>query len=400
MLTGPFSLSAVALPTLSIFFITFWVSIRILKNPAFACFIALVKAGVYFLYSTTFFNPTYGILDDLAYISGGLRALEENISLLDFGWFRSIASSQHFVYYLLNTVALYIFGAGYFAPVALNSIVAIFIAKLGAGFATQTLPVLKTQGKALYLFLLLYPNTFAWSTILNVKDIFILFLHVLLIIASNHLFQKRYVKAITIFVPSVLLCLALRFYVPILFSMALLSLWVWRHIRKNPRVLQIAGIGAIAVGILIGGQPIFSASGGYIQLSMFGPLEFLLTPRPYAIVSTQGFLVVPAMIHWLLLPPMILGIWRVWKMDTPVAHFLVIYFLVFVVFYGMVPQLRGPRQRIQLDYVLAIFQFIGLHACIFLCIRGEFPVLSRGSSPKADKNSRVKTWRQEAPHGR
>lgn len=54
----------------------------------------------------------------------------------------------------------------------------------------------------------------------------------------------------------------------------------------------------------------------------------------------------------------------VWKKKTLTGHFLVIYFLVMTVLYGVQTTLQGPRHRIQIDGLIVIFQYYGILALV------------------------------------
>jgi hypothetical protein len=53
--------------------------------------------------------------------------------------------------------------------------------------------------------------------------------------------------------------------------------------------------------------------------------------------------------------------------------FVVVYFLVMVLIYGMFENLQGPRHRYQFDGLIALFQFYGGLGIIKQFVRGRRP---------------------------
>ena len=67
-----------------------------------------------------------------------------------------------------------IFGNGYYAPVAINIALTAFIAFLGARLAIIRFGMSKFVSKLFFIYLFFHPDIFAWSNVMNGKDILVL----------------------------------------------------------------------------------------------------------------------------------------------------------------------------------------------------------------------------------
>ena len=86
--------------------------------------------------------------------------------------------------------------------------------------------------------------------------------------------------------------------------------------------------------VLIGYDDLQSASEELMnnfENPLFNFLRFILTTNPFNISDVYTFL-----------------------------NFFVLYFFVFVTVYAIYPEHQGLRHRVQLDYALVLFQFIGM----------------------------------------
>src|SRR5207245_6801811 len=116
------------------------------------------------------FDGTFNFADDWVYVEIGRDLMESNVGLLNLGenWglLLSVGEGDHVLYYLYNAYAFRLFGVGYYAPIALNVVLTLFIAWFGTNLATKELRI--PSRKAFFLFLLFHPDIFAWSTFINV----------------------------------------------------------------------------------------------------------------------------------------------------------------------------------------------------------------------------------------
>ncbi len=355
------------LPTIFIFFVTFITSVVFTKWIAFSIFLAFVKSTIFLIYFSIFFDGTYTFWDDWAYIEGGKKLYFKDIgitNLIDsFQYLLLIGKGNHFIYYLYNTYSFRIFGEGYYAPVALNIILTSFIAYIGARLAFNEFYFSRKSEKLFFIFLMLHPDILAWSNVYNGKDILVLLIHVIFLTTVSLYLRGRIIVSIILMIPIVTTLLFLRAYVPLLFGIAL----ILSNLIINKKGKWVYFI----VSLIITSTILFSVGQNFLQYSwlvlqnslvnpIYGFVRFLLTPIPFNTELNYSFLNIPALIHWILIPFVFIGIHRVWYLKTFFTRFFIIYIFVFLSLYSIFSDLQGPRHRVQLDFALAILQFVGL----------------------------------------
>ena len=364
---NPFDLDVLIWPVMAIFFITLIISFWFTKWPAFSIFVAVLKAGIFLGYFSLVFDGTYTFLDDLSYLEGGNVLLLEGVGITNlaenWGFLRIIGRGDHFVYYLYNAYAFRLFGAGYFSPVALNVLLTVAIAYYGAKLAVVEFGMGKQMSKVFFLFLLLHPDILAWSNVMNGKDILVLLLHVLLLKAVSIYLHGQIQKAFVVAIPIVFVLLFLRFYVPVLFLVALIFGNLLMKQRGGIKYFLFSCGFTVLAFLWIGEHGVqyaISTIEENLVNPIYGFIRILLTPIPFHTEENYAFLNFSALIHWTFIPFFVFGLWRVWFMRTPFSIFFIAYFLVFMSLYAVFGELQGPRHRVQLDYAWAIFQFIGI----------------------------------------
>ena len=362
-----FELAQIAGPTILIGLCTFAVSLRVTRNAAWALYAATIKAGLFAVYFGWLFDGTFNFLDDLTYVDRGLQLLDQDVGLsnLASNWelVLLVGQGDHFIYYLYNTYAFRLFGEGYYAPVTCNILLTIAIAYFGAHLARDELSLPPAQRRLLYIFILLHPDILAWSTVLNGKETLILLIHVVLLQAVALYFRGQVWRALLLGALAGTLLTFLRFYVPFMFVMAL-ALNAFVRMGKRRILLRIAASSALLAGAyyMLGAQVEQArevAAQTFVNPA-FGFMRMLLTPIPFNTEAAYAFLNIPALLHWLLLPALFAGFLVMWRLRSPFSGFFVIYALLFIGLYAFVGELQGPRHRVQLDYAIALLQFVGL----------------------------------------
>jgi hypothetical protein len=363
----PFGLAVLLLPASAIYLTVFACALSVTKSPVAACVLGVVKALLYLLYFGLFFDGTFTFLDDWSYLDGGAELRAEGVNLLtavdNFPLLLAVGRGDHFIYYLYNAVAFDLFGEGYYAPVALNILTTALTALLATRIAVREQLISRRVRNLFFAFILLHPDILAWSTIYNGKDVLALFLHVLLLNASSRFFAGNKTRALLLGVPAVVALLFLRYYVPVLFAAAwMISAMSQMRGRRRLRVLAVAVV--VLGGMLLQlGTEGLSFALDRLKEDFVNPVvglaRFALTPIPFNTETAYGFLDWPAVFHWLMLPAALLGIRQVARMHRPFARFLLAYTVTFVSLYAIYGELQGPRHRIQLDFALALYQFIG-----------------------------------------
>lgn len=370
----PFDLDILLWPAGAIFVLSLLVTFRVTRNPAAAILAALLKSGIFLVYFGGLFDGTFTFFDDWSYLSGGkeLLARDVGVSSLSDDWDFVLMTGRgnHFVYYLYNTYAFRVFGEGYFAPVAANILLTVLIAFIGTRLAVREFGLSKPLSKWFYLFVLFHPDILAWSNIMNGKDVLVLLLHVLLLMSVSLLYERRLRDAVLLAVPVVLVLFFLRFYVPLLFMLVLVTgMLSMGRIRGRFGYLLLSGIFAVLAIVWIGtssvrnalnAQYVIQAIQGDFVNPVYGFVRMMLTPIPFHTEPSYAFLNIPALIHWLLMPFVFLGILRLTRTHTPFIRFFLLYLLVFMGLYAVFGELQGPRHRVQLDYAWAVLQFLGV----------------------------------------
>lgn len=362
-----FSFSMLAFPTLMIFLGVFFISNYVLKNSSMAFVIAIIKSSIYYIFFAFFFNGDL-FKDDLGYLLEGLELIKyvNDVPFRDFLVFaQTHLGSRHIFYPIINMITVGFFRGGYFAPVAINNIVLALVAALGSKLATQEWGFSDTNKKILYIALFLYPVHIGWA-VFNAKDIWVLLFHIILLYGFAQLFRKRYIKSFFIIGFACIILYYLRYYAPWLFGLSFGITLLILIIQNKPKHRLLVICSLIVTPVIL--FPFLKPHIGTIQQYLgqefnpvYGTLYFLLTPIPYAEFPFD-FRALPSLIHWLLFPFMLLGIVQLWKTNKVFSRFMVIYFFVFVGFYALVSELRGDRQRIQLDFAIVLFQFLGLQS--------------------------------------
>ena len=201
---------------------------------------------------------------------------------------------------------------------------------------------------------------------MNGKDILVLLLHVLLLQAVALFYRNRLRDALLLGAPIVMMLFFLRFYVPVLFVVALLLGTIFAgRIRDRTRILYLL-LGSILAGLIFywlgqaNIQYAVSVIQEYFVNPLYGFIRILLTPIPFNTEPEYAFLNIPAVFHWLLMFPATIGAVSLIRRREPFSRFFIMYLFVFIGLYSIFGELQGPRHRVQLDYALAILQFTGL----------------------------------------
>ena len=199
---------------------------------------------------------------------------------------------------------------------------------------------------------------------MNGKDILALLLHILLLISCSLCFGRQWMAALALAVPVSLVLFFMRFYVPLLFAVALVASLMFAPRGKGHWYMLF--LGGVLMMLILAWIGLDTFEGVLIILHenfvnpFYGFARFVLTPIPFNTQEGYIFLNLSALIHWLLFPFACWGAVLVYRLSTPFSKFFLFYVLVFVSLYAVSGDLQGPRHRIQLDYAWAVFQFMGV----------------------------------------
>ena len=366
----PAQVTTLLLPAAVIFMATLFAAYAASKDRMLSVTAAAIKALILVAYFGFVFDDTRTLLDDVTYAQYGAELREQGIGLFNFyqHWplLRATFGTDTFFYYVYNSFAFSVFNTNqYFAPVALNLVLTAVIAFLGYRLVKNEFGIDDLAAKVFFFFLLFHPDILVWSNLLNIKDILILLIHVLLLTAIAQFFNRKVLSGTLILIPVIPIILLSRYYVLGLFAGALVLSMLISTRDYRVRLGAIAGSGlALLVIYLAKGSSAFTFPLHLIEHTFVNPaygfVRFLLTPIPFNTDTEYTFLNIPAVIHWLLMPFLLLGVYKVWTIASSFCRFLVIYFVVFLCTYAVTGELQGPRHRVQLDFAIASFQFMGI----------------------------------------
>ena len=324
-----------------------------------ALFVTTFKVGLTLLYFSYLFTGDLLMKDDRVYH-------EYSVQMFDRGWgpirmitepegwkeISILVGSGHYLYYWWNLLAFHVFGKFYYSPVFMNVgltfLSGIMFAKLigMAGFSKQ-------YERALTVFFLLHWDLLTWSSFVNLKDMIVLCLTICSIYCIAQLGRKISLRYFLLLFFIFSLFSMLRYYLPVLI---MVGGGTWFLVElKDRRVFLLIPIVLIALALL---APWATEDLSYVQLTLplYPALRFFLMPQFWTLQADEQFLFVSAFFHWLLFFPLLYGAVMLWKRST-VTRLCLIYSMVTILFYSLVPELQGYRHRMQLTFIIAWSQF-------------------------------------------
>ncbi len=333
--------------------------------------IVLVRVLIPVAYFAWFYDATWNFLDDLAYEERGYHLLHTGVS--PWGVFfddeliqdlRNASGGGHILYVWWNLLAQYLLGAGYHSAVFLNIIVtffcAVYLGKLISGWGLSERYV-----KGVTAFFLLHWDIVAWSSLINLKDILVMAFTIMSFYHLQRIVEKFSVWRLVV-VAFFFLCLVwTRYYVP-MFILAAGGLSVFLQSKGSRKYFLIP---IIVVGLYY----VFPAIGDEFDLmsldeAYYGIIRFLVTPQPWSIEESSSFLLIPSILHWIFFIPVIFTYFLAWK-GIPRSRMLLVYFALMVFLYGVTTDLQGPRQRLQLVFIIAWLQYHFLYCWLGVKLR-------------------------------
>ena len=342
--------------------------------------LAVLKVGITTVFFTFGDTGAWRILDDVTYTEEAARLLASG-----FGVGRILADplAPEVVeaargigvgYYLLNVLAQALFGPHYWSTVFLNVLLSCIAAR--ALFRLLLLAEVERPYRFGFLvFFLLHWDVLAWSSFLNLKDTLVLALSAWMCAWGAVILRRPSVFPFVMLAANAFVLYFVRHYAPVLFlgvfgaALAVARRGVWIPVfLAGAAVALAAGVGGTDLSHVDPSAP------------LAGAVSFLVTPRPWAVSENYGFLVLPSVLHWLLLPLAFLGGLSLWRLKP--ARLALLFGLALVAFYAVVPHLVGPRHRFQLAFLLAWMQFEGGYRLALQALR-----LRRGASRGAEQGA-------------
>lgn len=333
--------------------------------PKLSALAVFVKVAIPTVYFGAFFDGTWVLGDDVTYTEGGFQLVDSGLSLYEalftdagLSLLIQLGGGQHVLYYWWNMLAMTLFTRAYFAPVFLN----VFATVVATVLVVDVLRLSGfSRGYRVWggLFLLLHWDILVWSSFVNLKDTLVLLLTVLafygiLLIVSSRLRNPRLTAAgVGCLALSFWALWWLRFYVPFFIVVAVggwavLNLGGWK---------KFGLVGALSLpGAVVLLQGLTAMEYVYPRFFMFGFAKMLLTPKPWDVAPSYSFLVLASILHWIAFIPALIGGGKLYLRSNRARMFL-LYLVVILGFYAVVPELQGPRHRYQVSFVIAWVQF-------------------------------------------
>ena len=355
-------------PALAIGVVSFWLVRRKLPLPV-AAFVVSIKFLIPAVYFGWFYNGTWTFLDDVIYQMQGQVLLQERydpftIFFNPTGVRRLMDLSQgyHILYGWWNLLAQYLFGPHYYAPIFLN-VGLTFVAGRCLFEMAQIAGFSRSYAQGLLVFFLLYWDVLTWSSLVNVKEVPVMTLIVITLYFFGRFDQKmrwRYMVGAGV---ALFALWWIRFYVAgqlIAAGLLWFALKSFRFNRLRPGPLMlITGLFLIVIGVvrtqvlaLIGWASQFIV----VSSLPYGLVHFWLTPQPWSLSPEYTFLLLPSMLHWIFLGPALMGAVLLWRRSS-LGRLTLIFLGLVIILYAVSPEAQGPRQRVEITFVLAWMQF-------------------------------------------
>lgn len=363
----PFPFIELVWPTVFILVAGLVISYAFTRRVVLSYVVSIVKAGLFLLYFGYLFDGTYTFLDDWKYLEIGEQLAGNHVGLLDlishYNFIVSTVAGQNIAYYVYNATAVQVFGFGYYAPVAINIVLTFLAAGLLMKAARCGLGMSRRIGIGLFAVLALSPDILAWSTIPNFKDTLVMTATAGAVYAVSLVDQHRTLRAILVALAAAFVLAVTRLYVPLMLGVAFgITLFMSPRGRRNPWLWLLAAF-ALAVVVRYMGHGSLMGALHTLRAQMVDPVvgvvRFVVTPIPFHTSPGYGFMDIPQMIYWALLPLMFYGIVCVWRKGTISSRFMVIYFVLMILLYGSFSTLQGARHRVQIDGLVVLFQYYG-----------------------------------------
>jgi hypothetical protein len=368
----PFPIGQLIWPAIAIMLVGFLLSLWFTRRAGISLAVAALKSGLFLIYFGFVFDGTYTFDDDWNYLRFGKQLLQSGVNIFNlagnYDYVRSMVKSANLFYYVYNATALATFGSGYFAPVAANILLTFIAAGLLAKAGQLALGMSRRTSIGLFVFLALSPSVLAWSTVADLKDILVATGTAGVVYAVALVEAGRFKRAAVIAIFWGLVLAVTRFYVPLMLGAAFgIMVLCSRRGRRNPWMWLAA---VVALAVVVHGLGHGSIGGALHEFRsrlgdpLTGVVRFIATPIPFHTQPNYAFLDLPQLFFWVMLPFQFYGMVAAWRRHTMTTRFMVVYFLMMTLLYGMFPTLQGPRHRVQIDGLIVVFQYLGVLALL------------------------------------
>lgn len=338
--------------------------------------ISIIKFLISIIYFTIWshYSPII-LLDDQTYYEQSIVIFENAngsiaylFSLENIAFISSLAGGTHFGYYIYNFISFLIFGTNYYSPVLLNILFSII-----SGVVLYKTLLLSNIDRTFSLFFLIFFlmhwDMITWSSFINLKDIMVLFFTICALNCMIRLkyTKKRLVPLSTLFTIGFIL-LFFRFYLVYFLLISGLVYFIITQMYKikskwTSSIMKFLVLILVPASFYFVFMQLFSSSlseiGGTTNV-VLGFIRFVLTPLPFSIEKDYSFLLISSLLHWVMLPFMLYGIYIFLKRYFISLMPFIILTILLCVFYGSFGELQGPRHRILLLFFISLIQALSL----------------------------------------
>lgn len=367
-----FALTSLIMIALSVFIIN-----KVIKNSVVSTIIVTLKFSIFLIYFL-FFSEIYPVIlsDDLNYYYDSIDLYlnaDQSLSYLfspdTLTKFMVTAGGYHFGYYVYNFIAFWLCGPYYYSPVVIN----IFMSVLTAGILYKTIRLSNFNPKSatfLYIFFLLHWDVLSWSSFINLKDTFVLFLLVSAIYAmvsiKVHGIRTKY---ILYFILTLIVLFTIRFYFSFFLITTAIIFFAITKLSKNKyryldSILKFSLFVLIPISFYFTFISLFSQKlddiGARTNI-ISGFLRYIVTPFPFNIEPGYYFIFISSLLHWICLPLLPFGLYLFTKKHFYTLMPYIIMFLLLSTFYGSFAELQGPRHRVPQTAILSLLQGLAIY---------------------------------------
>jgi hypothetical protein len=329
---------------------------------------AVIKLAIPLIFFSVYYDGQWTIIDDLTYyrqgrllLASGYNPISVFLDPKGFALLLYVSASFHVLYGWFNLLTQYLLADAYWAPVLGNVLLTCIAAVLLRCLATDA-GAESSYADALAVFFLFHWEILAWSSFINVKDLLVMTLTLWMMgsIAKAE-GARKWTAWISVLLAGFLL-FWIRFYVPLVLG-AVYGLYRMRNPLQDKRLLASLVAGMAAFFFVVRGMVASVATIVNLRVTdlLFGWLRTLFSPQPWSLQRAYGFLLVPSVLNLALLPLTIYGAYLLIRRVRSI-RFAFLYAAVLLVSVAAVPELQGPRHRIQILFLVAWAQFHGLYS--------------------------------------
>jgi len=351
------------------------------RNYLISTLVPLIKASLFVAYNLFFFKESFNTIDAYNYLDLGVFGAQKYEGffplLIDILTLKGegIYGHTHYVFYAFISLLFELFGS-YSAQIPIaGSIVITFFSGLVFYKITLLMGLKKYYAKWAFLLFVMHWDIITWSTITLVKDNLVALLF-LLIVYFFCLFFKNQFRWYHLFylIVACITLIFLRFYV---LPVIVLAFLVFSYLNVFTTRLSVKSFYLTILVPLITflvASAMWERYSAYLPYIMsfsgdpfYGSFRFFLTPTPLYISSKFSFLYPATILNWTFLPFTLFGMLICFR-KKGIGRMLFIIFVVTVLFYAIIQPHggeTGPRHRLQITFLIILFQFMGLVKMIF-----------------------------------